>query len=336
MKVVATVAIIAGVFAGVATPSAAGPPASSDVWQFVVPGVTGDPVSVYPGPASAAYADTFIRQGVRVVHHRFREGSSVVTDLGGIAKSDPAAAATADATFVFAIGADDAVWYRRIAADGVMTDWATLGGIARRNPVATVDEGVVRLYAIGTNDGVYTRSLTGEVWSPWTALGGIVTSDPDAWGGGVIARGLDGAVWRSIDGGAWASLGGFIVGDPTLWSSNVGATAPDGRLFLWGASGWVDTGGVAAAPGTLAAANVVGFHLRYLGRAPNGQVYVQDWGGRGRTSWRSLGGNAISRITGAVVSQEWCDFACSGELVYAVGVDGGLYQYQFGASPIPG
>jgi hypothetical protein len=320
----ASFALIVGVLVG-AMPSVAAA-WSPIVWQLEASGVTGDPAAV--NPPSRAYADVFIRQGSRVIQEHYREGSRVVTDLGGIATSNPAAAATDDATYVFAVGADQAVWYRRAAADGTMTEWATLGGIARRNPAAALDPyGVVHVYAIGTDDGVYTRSLTGGVWSQWQALGGIVTSDPAAWPGGVAARGLDGAAWFTR-GAVWESLGGFIADAPAVGpTGDFGALAPDGRLFIRGADSWRDTGGLSTIPPTLAPASTaqIGFSLNYYGRGLDGHVYLDSWG-RGHTGWFDQGGVATSRIAAAVVQWgSWCDYYCQGQVVYAVGTDGGLY-----------
>src|SRR5206468_4156463 len=83
----------------------------------------------------------------------------------------------------------------------------------------------IDVFCRGVDDQLWSRTWTSESsWSPWSPLGGAVTSDPDAASTDdptslrIVARGLDGAVRQyAFVGGQWtyAHLGGLCTSGPT-------------------------------------------------------------------------------------------------------------------------
>jgi hypothetical protein len=186
---------------------------------------------------------------------------------------------------------------------------------------------------------VFGRGTDNQLWwlnqtatSRWAALGGRLTSKPNAVTGHiaglvqVFARGTDGAVWyrdgHVAPGGGvvwnrWASLGGRLLAgtapvavysgryglvvaavgiDRAVW---VNYTSPDGRRSWHSASGRTssDTGLVATAAGTVVAfargLDNAGYYKEVLGRTPGVTA-----------GWHSLHGTLTSGLT-AVARPEW-------------------------------
>jgi hypothetical protein len=321
------------------TGAAAVSPSPRLVWEAVGPGATSDPVAV--SDATRQVVDGFVRTGSSLLHRRYTVMPSSGSDgwlapltenLGGVLGSGPAAVATTAGTYVFAVGADDAVWYRLIDNNGTVTPWTTVGGVARRKPVVVFDSsGVVELFAVGTDDAVWTRRLSLGVWSPWETLGGIVTSDLAAEGPGtgmpgveVVARGTDDAIWAITEVSGvwqpWVSLGGAASGAPALAYRQVTARGMDGQLWLHD-GGWVPTAGYAASDPTMTLVYYGTSIFAVLAQGLDGAAWERVWG-QGSTQWFSLGGVATSTIAAAPLDVGSC---FCGIRIYAVGTNGALY-----------
>jgi hypothetical protein len=241
-----------------------------------------------------------------------------VVDLGGVAASDPDAAAVAGSRQVDLVvrGTDDQTYTRTY--DGfAWSPWATLGGVARSAPALVAPSpGTLTVFVRGTDDALWTRTRTGGAWGGWSSLGGVLTGDPDAASFGrsevaVVVRGTDGAIWQQrLVGGTWTgwgTLGGQTstppaVAAPTATRYEVFARGTDDGL--WGmpvtggqAGGWAGLGGVLTSPpeataeGGTSHVAVLGsddrvWHRRLDGQSPWTLVTAQQGaGGVALASW---------------------------------------------------
>lgn len=312
-------------------------------WERVAPGATGDPVVV---SVLDDHTDAFARTGTSLVHQRYTRTGQVTEDLGGILRSDPGATYDAEGTYVFVIGADDAVWYRFLPHAGGAGPWQALGGVARRDPVATTDgSGIIHLLIVGQDQGVWTRRHEPGGWTPWEPLGGIVTSDIHvaAFGGGggnyleVAGRGTDGAVWRAARNfGTWypfSSLGGAVTGRPTVMGNGVLARGTDGQLYNHRVfQGWFATGGFIVGDATSVDTNDQTRPLAFIARGPDDRVWIERWG-QTRSGWTAIDAVVTSSVAAATLGSGSCDVPC-GLRLYAVGGDGALYtRLPYGPSP---
>ena len=142
---------------------------------------------------------------------------------------------------------------------------------------------------------------------PWTSLGGILTSGPDAssWGAGrgdVFAVGADRGLWQnSWNGtawGGWAPLGGILTSDPgaVSWAANridVFGRGQDGALYhryyngvAW--SGWEWLGGGLKNGPDVASWAPQRLDIFIVGR--DNQLWHKYWDGRQWGAWEPLGG----------------------------------------------
>jgi spore germination protein YaaH len=133
--------------------------------------------------------------------------------------------------------------------------------------------------------------------TPWSSLGGILTSGPAAssWGPtrtDVFARGTDNALWhRSWDGSAWAA-----------WESLGGNMTSKAAAVSWGAN-----------------------RIDVFVRGADSALWTRSWDGTKWTAWQSLGGVLYSGPTVA----SWA----SGHLdVFVKGQDSQLWWRTFDAS----
>lgn len=242
-----------------------------------------------------------------------------VTDLGGVAGSDPDAAAMVGARQVELVvrGTDDQT-YSRTYNGTTWTPWSSLGGVARSAPaVVSPSANVLTVFVRGTDDALWTRTRTTAGWGSWTSLGGVLTGDPDvaSFGRGelaVVVRGTDGAIWqrrRVADGSwvAWTSLGGLTADPPSIAAPAAGRYeifAKGTDAALWGTTlvggtmgGWSSQGGVLSSPPEATAESGIShvvvrgsddrmWHRRLDGTSPWTLVTdEQGFGGAALASW---------------------------------------------------
>jgi hypothetical protein len=195
--------------------------------------------------------------------------------LGGSLSSSPDAASFAQGRLnIFVRGGDGALWQKRWDANG-WSGWDSLGGFITADPAAVSwTEGAsqavdlvprIDVFVRGGDGALWHRSLDTVGWSPWTSLGGFITSGPDVASSGqgsleVFAVGGDGAIWvRRLSGTTWAewqSLGGSLTSDP---------------------------GVVSASPS----------NLSLFARGGDGGLWTRSWNGVIWSDWNSLGGQVV-------------------------------------------
>ena len=227
-----------------------------------------------------------------------------------------------DIGFAAGPGYDQATGLGSIDAFNLVTQWASVERIAENvvAPAAARNaDGRLEVFVRGIDNALWHRSQTAagsSVWSSWTSLGGILTSDPVVAQNAdgrleVCIRGNDGALWhisQSAPGaatwGVWSSLGGGLNGDAAiarnadgrlevfvrgtdnaLWhSSQVGAGGP-----AW--SGWTSLGG-ALTSDPVVAQNTDG-RLEVFIRGNDSALWHTSQTARLATTWNgwdSLGG----------------------------------------------
>jgi hypothetical protein len=153
--------------------------------------------------------------------------------LGGEVTSDPAVVAMLPSiVYVFARGADKALWFKWItfpAPDTVQhSDWQSLGGVLTSAPAAC-SPGPDRLdvFARSSDKGIHHIWHDGKSWSDWHALGGVATSDPATFALGgvpwVFVRGEDHAIYTrfvqgEVAGSGWQRLACAATSAPAVCS----------------------------------------------------------------------------------------------------------------------
>jgi hypothetical protein len=273
-------------------------------------------VDPYFGGASSVYTDTthadvFARAVTGTIRHRTwsaASGFSPWTDIGGIAMSDPDVAPGRPnvAPDVFVVGTDSAVYQGFSTAQGY--GFASLGGICTSGSSAVYSgAGRLDVFCRGTDGEPWTRTWkSGTGWSAWTAMGGSITSDPDAASPGdaanltLFVRGTDNAVWQYVPNGShWiaVSLGGICTSGPSgVYSGNarldVFCRGTDGQPWTrtWtppnGWSPWAPMGGQASSD-VDAVSQGNGYSPQLFARGTDGAVWqwVGDQGGWRAQSW---------------------------------------------------
>lgn len=171
-------------------------------------------------------------------------------------------------------------------------------------------------FATPTEDNgwvIVPQSSTVHAFSfSWNALGGNLTSGPDAasWAAGhldVFARGADAALWtRSWNGttwGPWSSLGGALnPGDPGAVSGtanrvDVFVTGADGGLWhrWWNGTAWSAWEGLGGhLVGGPDAASWSATRLDVFVRGADNALWHRWWDGTAWQPWESLGGSLTS------------------------------------------
>jgi spore germination protein YaaH len=168
--------------------------------------------------------------------------------------------------------------------------------------------------------GLFTLDYGGgspELWNllaakfttttPWTSLGGVLTSSPDAsaWGASRIdafARGQDNGLWQNTWNGTawagWAPLGGVATSDPgaVSWGSNridVFIRGSDNALWhrysdgtQW--SGWESLGGSFTSGPDVTSWGPS--RLDIFMRGKDNALWHKAWTGTAWGAWESLGG----------------------------------------------
>jgi hypothetical protein len=233
--------------------------ASSGVARATTPRPTPDTV---PGVTTTAYGliDVFYQRSDRRLSLRAGDerGLPGRGDLGGVLTSGPAGITIGsefEATWVFARGADEALWYRVVGSgDGGWRPWTSVGGRSLGAPTTScVGDITARpiVWVRGVDRALWRRSLAG---GPWERLGGVLGSDPavaPSRGGqcpvreDVFVLGTDLAVWE-FAGGAFQRVGGRSPSAPAAVELRSGET----DLFVRGADGalWMNSRAAIAAP----------------------------------------------------------------------------------------
>jgi hypothetical protein len=173
---------------------------------------------------------------------------------------------------------------------------------------------------------------------PFTAMDGVLTSDPDIASAGVgtfdvAGRGMDDAVWHRAWTGAgfsdWSSLGGIAESGPAVVSPvpgrlDVFVRGVDDALWQrtringsWGSWTWL--GGIVENPD--AASNGQG-DIVVSTRGSDGAVWYRTFDGTSWSGWASAGGSVRSSAAVATVAPGTFD-------VYARGLDDALWRRSF-------
>ena len=167
---------------------------------------------------------------------------------------------------VFARGLDGTGWTNRFR-DGAWSGWRNLGAVPLTSDITAVaGGGNTSIYARGAdNGGLFATSSDGENYSPWSSLGGGLTSNiaaikPPNGGSNTLlfARGFDNGLYVNVldrNGfSGWRGVGGGITSDPFAVASGDGRVVVMARgndLGLYantfdingGSSGYVGLGG---------------------------------------------------------------------------------------------
>ena len=216
-----------------------------------------------------------------------------------------------------------------------VTNGRLIGGPA---PIWTGSTEII--FGRGTDNQLWYSQISNFSWTPFSPLGGELTSKPGAvsLGGGayaVFVRGTDGAVWQRIYSGrawsSWRSLGGHLLPGtgPTaayLTGSHhiyVGVVGTDRQLYLKIAdlaTGFFSIGGqmtaspalTAISPSTLVAfsrgTNDAGYYNRYTEA-------------EGLTGWQSMGG----RLTSGLAASSQMVAGKPTTYTFALGTDNAIY-----------
>jgi hypothetical protein len=196
------------------------------------------PGQLTSGPAVASWAegrfDVFYRGTSNELRHKWWGGWGDES-LGGVITSDPAAVSWGPGRIdVFARGQDNALWHKWY--DGGWSDWESLGGYLTSAPaVASYRPGHLAVFYRGANNDLRYRSyepLYAAGWSAEQSLGGEISSKPAAvswglWRIDVVARGMDGAVYRKwFESGWWSGwerIDGQLAAAPAVASRGSGS-----------------------------------------------------------------------------------------------------------------
>ena len=165
-----------------------------------------------------------------------------------------AAAQLGSDTYVFASGADDALWYQRVA-NGVGAGWTSLGGSVISDPAVIVENGRLHVVAMGADEAMWSRTLVGGHFSGWQSLGGRLVIWPTTVSGAdgyLFSTGADDGVWyqRVVNGqwSGWQTAGGIawsaVGASRTAGGVTVAVVGADGAVWTRRlAGGWTSLGG---------------------------------------------------------------------------------------------
>jgi peptidoglycan hydrolase-like amidase len=225
---------------------------------------------------------------------------------------------------------------------GLFSNWFTTD--ASNGPGAvSPSPGRTDVFVRGSDGALWTRTQVGASFGPWTSLGGLLTSDPDAssWGSNhidVFARGVDGAVWHraTVDGtnwSAWDTLGGSVTSSPTAVSWGTGRIdvfARGGDNGLWGNafsnggwSGWYPLGGVLI--GDPDVSSWAPGRLDVFVRGLDSALWHIAFTGSGWVPWQGLGG----RLSSGTSAVSWGPNRID---VFARGTDNALWSTVWNGS----
>ncbi len=275
-----------------------------------------------PSASVVAFAGTEVAAtrtasgSVQVLDHMvsYPWGDASPIDIGGNVVGTPVLAATTTTLYVFARGADNAVWYKQRSAAGVWspsaTGWISLGGVISARPaVAVSPSGRLDLFVRGTAGDIHHKALYSGAWVPsistWEPLGGSTLGAPAAVSVGenrpqVYVVGADRALVRKAADAwgrftastPWENLGGQVASTPAVVSTEAGKVdivvkGTDGSLYQksFNGLGWSPQSGyralnraIVGAPALVSGAPG---RLDLFAQDPYGQV-IHTWA-QGRT-----------------------------------------------------
>lgn len=198
---------------------------------------------------AAAQVDIFIRDDKGEVLQRTEASPDVQAyiSIGGNVLFTPSVVhVTRDLIYLFALGADNAVWFKFLKGDHwwpTQVEWAPLYGKFEGPPVAVLASGAIEVLAVGLNGHLYRRefSLDTNRWYPsdkdswgnpdlfpWSDLGGDFQGVPAISSKGgridIVVRGKDDQLWHKIfvDGqwfpsyNEWTAIGGKTNHSPAI------------------------------------------------------------------------------------------------------------------------
>ncbi len=218
-----------------------------------------------------------------------------------------------------------------------LTGPISAGGILTSAPGAfSSSTSSADVFVRGNDRGLYEIQSNGTSLGSWTALGGILTSDPGAAAGSVFVRGTDNALyqktWNGSAWGPWRSLGGILTSGPGA-STRPGITP---QLDVWVAGNdrqlyhrvsadsgitfapWEALGGLITAEP--AAVSWSSTRIDVFVRGIDYRLYHRFWNaGIGWSSWEDLGGILTSAPAAASCSANHLD-------VFVRGTDNALYR----------
>jgi hypothetical protein len=161
---------------------------------------------------------------------------NIFMPLGGTLISTPESAVDSTGLYVFGVGTDHALWYRRLSG-GAWSSWKSLGGYLTTDVAAAVDSTGLYVFGRGGDMAMWYQRFNAGSSTGWTTMGGAITSFPSAVvtpsGIDVVARGADLAIWHRRATGSpngWSSLGGYLISAPS-------ATVDRGELYVFGVGG---------------------------------------------------------------------------------------------------
>jgi hypothetical protein len=229
----------------------------------------GGPAAVWipPGELFAAGAYAVFGRGTDSAlwwKYQTASGWAPWVSLGGRLTSAPAATASptyggaSSLVFVFARGADGALWSRTFHGARTWEAWGSAGGrlLPGTGPAAAGNDGLFAAVA-GTSGAIWVAmDLPGSPGFAWRSLGGRTTATPGIAapvGGTVVAfaRGTDSAAWYNqfmvryfgVKPG-WHRLGGRLTSGPSAIPTMV--NTPQGPVYLFvlgpGNQVWMRTG----------------------------------------------------------------------------------------------
>jgi phosphatidylinositol-3-phosphatase len=231
----------------------------------------------------------------------------------GLTSAPETVAGSATSEDLFARGSDQGVWQIHWNGTSWASAWTSLGGTVTAD-VGAANQGTSRidLFARGSDSQLYHRAWNGTAWAPWSAMGGILSTGPDASVRGVSpavvdvwVAGSDGQLYHrwSSDGGTtyggWQALGGFLTANPAAvsWSAgrvDVFARGTDHQLYhRWWSSGggwsaWQALGGILTSAPEAISCTVN--HLDIFVRGSDNGLWRKGWNGSSWSGWQSLGG----------------------------------------------
>jgi hypothetical protein len=204
--------------------------------------------------------------------------------LGGATLNPPSVARSGDELYVVAQGTNGSMYFRFQQAGQWVGGWNWGGGLMAEAPAVHAFNGRVHLLARSSMGRLLHGTLSAGVFSGWTDLFGILTTQPSVDANSttlyVAFNGSNSAAWvRQLDtNGAWSAelpLSGVIQGAPAVAATETSVTVfargaddtvyfqrqrPDGiwpRTWAW-LSGRTTASPQAAASGEAAAVYVVG------------------------------------------------------------------------------
>jgi hypothetical protein len=212
---------------------------------------------------------------------------------------------------------------------GLMAAGTARAEVVDDNPAASSrGPGQVSVFIRGADGALQTSELSGDGFTPWRSLGGVITSGPGAAArsaavSDVFARGTDDGLyhkyfWSSVgDWSAWEAVGGGMLSAPGVdvrrgsGYIDMYYRGPDNgivaRSWVPGA-GWTGEDTTSLDPGlTLSAPALVtrgGDQLDVIVRGTNDYVHIDVWNGSAWSGWAQIPGGMITTSAPAATTRQ--------------------------------